>query len=223
MPFDELFRVVITIIAPLAASVTGYYFKTKRDDALLKESGKKIAQAESRVEAEPARAKPAWDLARVTLEAYFNRNLSQVASIFWLSAIVMAVGFGVIVWGVFQSYQSPNTVGTAAIASISGILTEFIGATFLFIYRSTVRQAIDYSKTLERINSVGMAMQILDTMPDETKPDDLKNRTKANLVELLVRQSYEVQSLPPHSISNEQPKLPVKANNKSLRKATTSP
>jgi hypothetical protein len=54
--------------------------------------------------------------------------------------------------------------------------------------------SIDYSKALERINSVGMAMQILDTMPDEANSDDLKNKTKATLVELLVKQVYEVPS-----------------------------
>lgn len=39
-----------------------------------------------------------------------------------------------------------------------------------------------------------MAMQILDTMPDEANSDDLKNKTKATLVELLVKQVYEVPS-----------------------------
>jgi hypothetical protein len=71
------------------------------------------------------------------------------------------------------------------------VITEFIGATFLFIYRSTIQQASSYSRTLERINSVGMAMQILDTMPDGAKPDDLKNKTKAALVELLIRQAHQ--------------------------------
>jgi hypothetical protein len=77
---------------------------------------------------------------------------------------------------------------------LAGVITEFIGATFLFIYRSAIQQAVDYSKSLERINSVGMAMQILDTMPntpDPGVPEDLKSKTKATLVELLVQQAYE--------------------------------
>jgi hypothetical protein len=35
-----------------------------------------------------------------------------------------------------------------------------------------------------------MAMQILGTMPDTTQVSDLKSKTKARLVELLVRQVY---------------------------------
>lgn len=156
----------------------------------IKKSRENISKAESKVEAEPEKVKPSWDLARITLESYFNRNLNQVTYIFWLSVIVMIIGLVIITWGISQAIQSPKTVTPAAIASIAGVITEFIGATFLFIYRSTIQQAINYSQTLERINSVGMAMQILDTMPDETKPDDLKNKTKAILVELLVRQAH---------------------------------
>lgn len=150
-----------------------------------------IAKAESKADAKPEKAKPAWDLARITLEAYFSRNLSQIDCIFWLSVCVIVVGFGTILWGISQAIQSPDISVPAAIASATGVFTEFIGATFLFIYRSTIRQASSYSRTLERMNSVGMAMQILDTMPNEAKPDDLKNKTKAILVELLIRQAHE--------------------------------
>jgi hypothetical protein len=60
----------------------------------------------------------------------------------------------------------------------------------MLIYRSTIRQASSYAETLERMNSVGMAMQILDTIPDEAKPDDIRNKTKAVIVELLIRQTH---------------------------------
>lgn len=176
----------------------GFFFQLwrqfRREQERYQESKKRIQAAEDRIEAEPAKAKPAWDLARATLEAYFNRNLSQIASIFWLSVVVMFMGFSIVVWGVIQGINHPEDIKPATIAALSGIITQFIGATFLFIYRSTITQAVNYSRTLERINSVGMAMQILDTMPDETQVDDLKSKTKATIVELLIRQSYEVQT-----------------------------
>jgi hypothetical protein len=152
---------------------------------------KRVVEAEKRVETAPQQSKPAWDLARATLDQYFQRNLGQIRAIFLLSVIVMLVGFGVICFGVLRAFQSPAALLPATIASLAGVITEFIGATFLFIYRSAIQQAVDYSKSLERINSVGMAMQILDTMPDPGEPDDLKSKTKATLVELLVQQAYE--------------------------------
>lgn len=159
-------------------------------------SAEKIASAERRIAEQPDKATPAWDLARVTLEAYFNRNIAQIAYIFWLSVFVMMAGFAILLWGIYQAIDKPGVITPAIIASIAGIITEFIGATFLFIYRSTIQQAIGYSKTLERINSVGMAMQILDTMPEEASADNLKNSTKATLVKALVQQTLAADEKP---------------------------
>jgi nitrate reductase gamma subunit len=152
-----------------------------------------VKKAEERLEKEPEKSKPAWDLARLTLETYFNRNLSQVFAIFWLSIIVMTSGFGIIIWGITQAIKAPDSTLPAVITGFAGVTTEIIGATFLIIYRSTMQQASTYTKTLERINSVGMAMQILDTMPNSAKQDTLKNLTKAEVIKMLMRQSFELQ------------------------------
>lgn len=151
-------------------------------------SREKVIKAEVKAGSDPGKAGPAWDLARITLEAYFSRNISQITAIFWLSIFVMMAGFGIILWGISKAVQSPDALPTATIASVAGVLTEFIGATFVFVLRATIKQAMDYFKTLERINSVGMAMQILDTIPNNAKPDDLKNSTKALVVKMLMQQ-----------------------------------
>jgi TRADD-N domain-containing protein len=194
-PFIELFLsldYLNKILVSLALfGLVGYKIYERYTE--FKRQSERISQAESNLEREPEKAKPAWDLARTTLEAYFRRNLSQITSIFWLSVLVMMIGFGIIVWGISQSIQSPTTLAPAVLSSLAGIITEFIGATFLFIYRSTIKQAGDYSKTLERINSIGMAMQILDTIPDGATPDDLKNKTKAILVEFLTKQTFQAE------------------------------
>lgn len=194
-------------VAIIFISVLVGIYKGLKADKESQKVKQKIELAESKLEQTPEKAKPAWDLARATLESYFNRNLSQINYIFWLSVIVMVVGFGTVIWGLSMAFNSSTVVVPAAIASGAGIITEFIGATFLFVYRSTVEQAVHYSKTLERINSVGMAMQILDTMNDEIKSNDLKSKTKATLVELLVRQSYQETGVTQKSDKKASPKI----------------
>ena len=54
----------------------------------------------------------------------------------------------------------------------------------MVIYRSTMAQANGFMTVLERINAVGMAVQILDSMPEGT---DLKNSTRAQMVLLLLK------------------------------------
>ncbi len=53
----------------------------------------------------------------------------------------------------------------------------------MVIYRSTITQANEFMTVLERINSVGMAVQILDSLPEGT---DLKNTARADLSMLLL-------------------------------------
>ena len=72
-----------------------------------------MEDAIKRIQNEPEKVKPAWDLARLKLELYFNRNLSQINSIFWLSVVVMLVGFVFILFGISLAFtqQSINTQG----------------------------------------------------------------------------------------------------------------
>ncbi|MBN1119515.1 MAG: hypothetical protein JXJ17_00430 [Anaerolineae bacterium] len=167
--------------------ITSYLLRKRAEER----TQKRVSDAESRVEKEPEKAKPAWDLARVTLESYFNKNLAQVTAIFRLCIFVMFVGFVIIVWGISQAIRSPESTIVAVVSGSAGILTELIGATFLIIYRSTMEQAMKYTETLERINSVGMAMAILDTIPDSAQEGNLKNATKATVVKLLMQQANE--------------------------------
>jgi hypothetical protein len=154
-----------------------------------------IERAETAARAEPEKAKPAWDVARLKMERYLTINLSQMGAIFWVSIGTMLIGFGAIFWGIEQGIafaehsEKLDSIKSlpAFLAACSGIITEFIGVTFLIIYRSTMKQATSYFKTLERINSVGMATQILDAMPDEA----LRNQTRSELIKLLLQGANE--------------------------------
>ena len=77
-----------------------------------------------------------------------------------------------------------DSLKVSAIAALSGIITEFIGATFMMIYRSTMTQANQFMEVLERINTVGMAVQFLDAIPQEHA--ELKNITRTEIVGLLL-------------------------------------
>jgi len=155
---------------------------------------KRIEQIEVNAEKEPEKTKFAWDLARVKLEAYFDRNLSQVRTIFFVAVLVMIVGFGFIMWGVGHGVSNPDSIKTSYLAAISGIITEFIGVTFIVIYRSTMAQANQFMEVLERINTVGMAVQILDAIPEQET--QLKNSTRAEIVSLLLSVNARGKSTP---------------------------
>lgn len=144
----------------------------------------KIETVEERLREHPERPQLAWDLARTKLENYLDRNLSQVRSIYWLTLIVMLCGFGFVMYGLFQASQNPDKLPVSIVASASGVLISFIGGSFLLIYRSILEQSKEYVTVLERINAVGMAVQVIASIPDDSA--ELKNATTAELAKQLL-------------------------------------
>lgn len=200
----------VTLIAPFVYAVlilglvASTFFWTRRRLRLLRERTEhKLAEAAGRAEANPERVRFAWEVARVKLEAYFDRNLIQVNLVFWVAVFVMAVGFGFVLAGVVLSFHQPTLTPTSLVAAISGIITQFIGATFMVIYRSTMAQANEFMVVLDRINSVGMAVQVLDSIPESE--GELKNATRAQIVELLIASSSPpAQPRPRHETTSKQ-------------------
>ena len=148
------------------------------------ETAQRISALEVKAAEQPNQVRFAWDLAHVKLEAYIDRNLQQVKLIFFAAIGTMVVGFGMAGYGVILAWSRPESIRPSLVAAGSGIVTEFIAATFMVVYRSTMSQATNYMNVLERINTVGMAVQILDSIPEAST--ELKNATRASMTELLL-------------------------------------
>jgi glucan phosphoethanolaminetransferase (alkaline phosphatase superfamily) len=144
----------------------------------------KIETVEERLREHPERPQLAWDLARVKLENYLDRNLSQVRSIYWLTLLVMFCGFGFVMYGLYQVSQNPEKLPVSIVAAASGVIISFIGGSFLLIYRSILAQSKEYVTVLERINAVGMAVQVIASIPEANT--ELKSQTKAELAKQLL-------------------------------------
>jgi len=143
-----------------------------------------IATVQERVLEHPEKPQFAWDLARTKLENYLDRNLGQVRSIYWLTLFVMLCGFGFVLYGLYYAFQSPDKLPVSIVASASGVLISIIGGSLLLIYRSVLAQSKEYVVVLERINAVGMAVQVIASIPDSGS--DLKNQTTAELARQLL-------------------------------------
>jgi hypothetical protein len=150
----------------------------------------KIEVAEQNLRENPEKPQLAWELAQARLESYLARNLSQVRSIYVLTVVVMAIGFALIGAGAYEAFQDKEKFKAAVLSAISGVLVSFIGGTFLVLYRATMAQAKDYVTILERINAVGMSVQILESLNDEP----LKQEALAEIAKSLL-QMYSVTPL----------------------------
>lgn len=177
--FDVLSTIFWASAAVIAFSI--YAYRRSVEEA---HNEQRVERAEQRAQENPDQPQAAWDLARIKLESYLNRNLGQVRSIFWLTALVMIVGFAFIGYGIVRAFDSSASLQPALLSTISGLLVNFIGATFLVLYKSTMEQSKEYVAILERINAVGMSVQVLEKI-DGTN-NELKNTTTAELSKQLL-------------------------------------
>src|SRR5262249_2593601 len=106
-----------------AVSFVGWVIQNLRAK---KETTERVEAAEKRIDESPGKSKFAWDLARITLESYFDRNLRHVSAIFWLSVFVMLIGVGIILWGITIAVQAKDNATSLAaiITGASGVITE---------------------------------------------------------------------------------------------------
>lgn len=171
--------IAILWISGVAMTAGTYAFSEVQRKEQREKTERKIEEAEKEVKKDPTKPKPVWDLAKVHLEDYVNRNLSKVDSIYALTVRIIVVGFILIVLGICVVFVDKDRLSIAIVASASGILTQFVGVTFLLIYKATMAQAQEYVTVLERINAVGMAIQILETI--EGEKTELRNETRAQI------------------------------------------
>lgn len=123
--------------------------------------------------------------------ANLNRNISQVRIIFYLTCFVIIIGFSFIFYGAFKSFENPKNFDAAVVVTIAGVIINFLGASFLLIYKSTMEQARIYVTVLERINAVGMSVQVIESISDSK--EEIKQTTKAEIALKLI-ELYTIQN-----------------------------
>lgn len=140
----------------------------------------------------------------VDLGDYYQLNLDQIKVIFVTSITVMLIGFLLIAFSLIWSlFSIPNQSDTnreqsyinyipSIVGGICGIITNFIGATFLFLYQSAVRQASQHTRSLERANSLKLAKNLLDeikTKAQESNETEKIIESQFRVIALLIDQS----------------------------------
>jgi hypothetical protein len=122
------------------------------------------------------------------LNSYYLANISQSNTIFLASLLSMSLGFTIVFVGVVLAGVHATT---AIIAAIAGVLSQFIGATFLVVLRSTQSQATIYAQSLVDLRlhdvrtaadeqSVALGLELVGQIADDGD-NALANATRASI------------------------------------------
>lgn len=177
---------VIKVIGGLFFVALLFYqivIRQQREQAAIRETVERLRAAEADYRENP-RPRAAWEVARIKLENYVDQNLMNLRRIYLLTSGVMIGGWILIAAGIWIAYNDHSAWAPATVAASAGALSQFVGSTFLFVYRSTMIQAGQFVSVLERINAVGMSVQILETIGDKDR--ELTDKARAEIARELL-------------------------------------
>lgn len=123
-------------------------------------------------------------------QQYILVNLRQNQGVFLLAISMIVFGLALICFGLVQDFLFSRPGDTDTIwngswaAIIAGLISQFFAGTILVVFKSVFQQTTDYYKSVERMASIGIAMNMLDTLP--TGDSELKSRILANIARVVL-------------------------------------
>ncbi|MEW9624510.1 TRADD-N-associated membrane domain-containing protein [Rhodanobacter geophilus] len=99
------------------------------------------------------------------LEDYYHVNRSHLQWSFWSSLGALAIGLAVLVIGVIAIFRGSNSVA-AQIATVSGVLTQFIGAGFFYLYSKNLKQLNVFSQQIVKLQDTLYAIGLVAHLPE---------------------------------------------------------
>jgi hypothetical protein len=104
-------------------------------------------------------------------QQYILVNLRQNQGVYRLALTMIIFGIFLIclglVWdALFDRQQSqPIAASGSWAAIIAGLFTQFVAGTILVVFKSVFQQTTEYYKSVERMSSIGIALNMFDTLP----------------------------------------------------------
>ncbi|NFO35025.1 hypothetical protein FDB37_15775 [Clostridium botulinum] len=107
------------------------------------------------------------------LNEYYTINQAQARKSYSFSVVMIIIGFIAIIVGIAFCYSGKTELSIGLIASASGLIAEFIGATSLVLYKENSKQAQLYFEKLSYLQHVMLSVELSDRLKDEKREDEI--------------------------------------------------
>jgi hypothetical protein len=99
------------------------------------------------------------------IDKYYLQTQVQANKSFALTAAAACVSFLIIVAGILILFFDPSRIQPGYVATVSGILGEFIAAVFFYLYNRTITKMGEYHEKLVLTQNIGLALRITEALP----------------------------------------------------------
>ena len=107
------------------------------------------------------------------LQKYYEVNLSHAKWSFWASLASVGIGLIVLLSGVAMLFVK-ETPDAGIVATSAGVISEFISATFFYLYNKNLKQLNFFYEKLIKFQDTYWAMGLVNHLPENERPEMFK-------------------------------------------------
>lgn len=113
---------------------------------------------------------------------YYTINKSQARNSFTASMIAVIVGFGLLCLGILLGYDHSEAKEVAILSAVSGVLLQFIGGAYFYLYNRSLQQLNFFYETLVRLQDTMLAIQQVDLLAESGR-----EKARESVIKALIR------------------------------------
>jgi hypothetical protein len=111
---------------------------------------------------------------------YYEVNRTHLKWSFWASIVALSIGLAAVIVGIGLILSGKPEL-TSTISTIGGILTQFIGAGFFYLYTRNLKQLNIFYEKLIKLQDTEYAIKVANSLPDNDK-----NKALASITNILI-------------------------------------
>jgi hypothetical protein len=117
------------------------------------------------------------------LNEYYTINKNQAKSSFRFSVFSIVIGLITILTGIWLQYLDIAKIEISYITAISGLILEFIGGAYFFMYKKSLEQVNFFFGQLIKIQDTMLSINLADNIENADKKNDMNEKIIVSLLE----------------------------------------
>jgi hypothetical protein len=132
------------------------------------------------------------------LNEYYTINKSQARNSFRFSVFAIVVGLAMLIFSIWMfALQKTSTPQIAVITGISGVLSQFVGGAYFYLYRTSLIQLNYFFHQLVRMQDTMLSVRLCDQMSNQDRQNILREKVALTLLD---RSSFTAEGLMKSSV-----------------------
>lgn len=117
------------------------------------------------------------------LNEYYTINKGQARSSFRFSLFAIVIGLLTILVGIWLNYFGNTSIQLTYISGVCGIILEFIGGAYFFMYKKSLEQVNFFFGQLIKIQDTMLSINLANNIDDKVKKIEMHERIIVSLLE----------------------------------------